>query len=71
MALTTALDAPVHATHVFATVRTGLAYFCTGFAVEGVVIAVAAHEVDACCAGRDAVEHQFDVDLLDVITAFG
>ena len=36
-----------------------------------VVIAVATHEVDAGCAGRNAVEHLFDVRLLDVVAAFG
>lgn len=36
-----------------------------------VVIAVAAHEVDAGCAGRDTVEHLFDVRLLDVVATFG
>ncbi|MCA9131459.1 MAG: hypothetical protein KDB22_30465, partial [Planctomycetales bacterium] len=35
------------------------------------VIAVATHEVDAGCAGRDAVEHLFDVRLLDVVAGFG
>lgn len=36
-----------------------------------VVIAIATHEVDAGGAGRDAVEHLFDVRLLDVVAAFG
>ena len=31
------------------------------------VVAVAAHEVDARRTGGDAVEHQLDVGLLDVI----
>ena len=35
------------------------------------VIAVAAHEVDAGCASSDAIEHQFDVRLLDMVAAFG
>jgi hypothetical protein len=35
------------------------------------VIAIAAHEVDAGSTGRDAVEHQLDVRLLDVVATFG
>ena len=35
------------------------------------VIAMAAHEVDAGDTGRDAVEHQLDVRLLDVVATFG
>ncbi len=37
----------------------------------GVVIAVAAHEVDAGSTSGDAVEHQLDVGLLSVVAAFG
>ncbi|WP_231617603.1 hypothetical protein [Novipirellula aureliae] len=35
------------------------------------VVAVATHEVDAGRTGGGAIEHQFDVRLLDVIGAFG
>ena len=36
----------------------------------GVVVAVSAHEADAGIARGDAVEHQFDVVLFNVIAAF-
>ena len=71
MAFAAAFDALVHASDLFATVGTGLADFCAGCAVVRVVVAVAAHETDAGVAGCDAVEHQFDVRLSDVIAAFG
>ncbi|WP_207310420.1 hypothetical protein [Rubripirellula amarantea] len=71
MAFTAALDTLVHVADFLATVRACFADFCAGFAVVGVVIAVAAHEVDAGCTGGDAVEHQLDVILADVVAAFG
>lgn len=71
MAFAAAFDAFVHAADLFATVSTGLADFCAGCAVVRVVVAVAAHETDAGVAGCDAIEHQFDVVLFDVIAAFG
>ena len=70
MAFTAALDAFVHVANLFATVSTGVADRCTGFAVVVVVITVAAHEVDAGRTSADAVEHQLDVILADVVAAF-
>ena len=71
MAFAAAFDAFVHASDLFATIGTGLADFCAGCAVVRVVVAVAAHETDAGVAGGDAIEHQFDAVLFDVIAAFG
>ncbi len=71
LAFPAAFDALVHVANFLATVGAGLADCCTGFAVVGVVVAVAAHEADAGIARGDAVEHQFDVRLFDVVTAFG
>lgn len=65
------LDAFVHAADLLATVRARLADFRARFAVVGVVVAVAAHESDARVARGDAVEHQFDVFLLNVVATFG
>jgi hypothetical protein len=67
----TAFDALIHVADLLATVRACLADFCAGFAVVGVVIAVATHEVDAGRTSGDAVEHQLDVILADVVAAFG
>lgn len=71
MAFAAALDALVHVADFLATVRTGFADFCAGFAIVGMMIAVATHEVDAGGTSGDAVEHQLDVILADVVAAFG
>ena len=71
MALAAALDALVHVADLFATVCTRFADFGPGTAIQRMVVAVAAHEVDAGSTCRDAVELQFDVRLLNVIAALG
>lgn len=71
MALAAAFDAFVHVTNLLTAVGAGLANRCASFAVVRMVIAVATHEVDAGSTGRDAIEHQLDVRLLDVVAAFG
>ena len=71
VAFTAALDALVHIADLLTAVGAGLANRCASFAVVRVVIAVATHEVDAGSTGRDAIEHQLDVCLLDVVAAFG
>jgi hypothetical protein len=65
-----ALDALVHVADILATVRACFADFCAGFAVVGMVITVATHEVDARGTGGDTVEHHLDVILADVVAAF-
>ena len=57
MAFAAELDALVHVADLFATVCTRFADLGTGSAIQRVVVAVAAHEVDACVACGDAVEH--------------
>ena len=71
VALAAAFDAFVHVTNLLTAVGAGLANRCASFAVVRMVIAVATHEVDAGCTSSDAIEHQLDVRLLDVVAAFG
>lgn len=71
VALAAAFDAFVHVTDLLTAVGAGLANRCASFAVVRMVIAVATHEVDAGCTSSDAIEHQLDVRLLDVVAAFG
>ena len=71
MTFAAALDAFVHVADLLATIRACFADFCASFAVVGMVIAVAAHEVHAGGTSGDAVEHQLDVGLLNMIAAFG
>lgn len=70
MAFAAALDALVHVADLLAAVRTGLADRCAGVAIVRVVIAVAGHEVDTGVARGDAVEHQLDVSLFDMVATF-
>tara|TARA_R110002073_G_scaffold8761_8_gene46911 strand:- start:3982 stop:4197 length:216 start_codon:yes stop_codon:yes gene_type:complete len=70
VAFAAALDALVHVSDLLATVRTCLANCCAGFAVVGMVIAVAAHEVDTRCASGGAVKHELDVLLLNMRPTF-
>lgn len=71
MAFAAALDAFVHVADLFAAVRTRFTDCRARFAVERVVVAVTAHEINACPASGDAIKHSFDVGLLDVISARG
>ncbi|WP_163981308.1 hypothetical protein [Roseiconus lacunae] len=71
MALTTAFYTLFHAVDFFAIVRAGLADFGTGPAIMRMEFAIAAHESDAGFTGGDTVKHQFDVFLLNVVTALG
>lgn len=57
LAFAAALDALVHVADLFATVCTRFADLGAGSAIQRVVVAVAAHEVDAGGTGGDAVEH--------------
>jgi hypothetical protein len=71
LAFATALDALFHPADLFATVRTSFANLGAGSAIQGVVIAVATHEVNTSATGGYAVEHQFDMGLLYMVTTFG
>ncbi|MCR9209340.1 MAG: hypothetical protein NXI28_14000 [bacterium] len=66
----TALNALFHSADLFTALRTRLADFGTRAAVERMVVAVAAHEINASTACGDAIKHQFDVCLLDMIATF-
>jgi len=70
-ALATALDAFVHVANLLATFRTCFADFRARTAVQGMVVAIATHEVHACRTGSDTVEHQFNMGLLKVLAARG
>tara|TARA_R110002049_G_scaffold288534_1_gene471091 strand:+ start:1606 stop:1818 length:213 start_codon:yes stop_codon:yes gene_type:complete len=70
LAFAAALDAHVHVADLLATVCTRFADFGAGAAVKCVVVAVAAHEVDAGGTGRNLVEHLLDLRLLDVTAPF-
>ena len=70
MAFATALDALFHPADLFATVRTSFANLGAGSAIQGVVIAVATHEVNTSATGGYAVEHQFDMGLLYLVATF-
>jgi len=66
-----AFDAFVHAADFLATFHTGFTNYCAGLAVVSVIVAVSAHEVNACGTSRGAVAHYFDMRLLDTETTFG
>ena len=68
--LAATLDALVHVANLLATVRAGLADFCAGLAVMRMVITISAHEIDARRAGSNAVEHQLDMLLVNVVATF-
>lgn len=70
LTLAAAFDALVHIADAFTTVRTGFANFCARFAVVLVEFAVAAHESNTGIARGDAVQHQLDVTLSQMIAAF-
>lgn len=65
----TCFDGLVHSANLLATVGTSLADFCTGFAVQRVVVRISRHEIHAGSTGGDAIEHGFDVVLLRVVSS--
>jgi hypothetical protein len=70
VAFAAALDAPVHVANLLAAFSASFADLCACVAVVLVKVAVTAHEVDAGVTCGDAIEHQFDVILLNVLASF-
>jgi hypothetical protein len=69
VALAAAFDTALHITDLLAAVRTRFTNFRARFAVQCMVIAIAAHEVDTGGTGRDTIKHQFDVNLFNMISS--